>query len=53
MKADKKKETVKPGTWVNTYIDPDLKRSFRIKCAEEGVTMSEQIVALIHEWVKS
>ena len=36
-------------TWLSLYLDPDLKRRWRIHCAEQEMSMNEAIVELIRE----
>jgi hypothetical protein len=51
MNATNKSSKVQP-VFVNTYMGADVKRRFRIACAEEGITMSSCIVGLIETWLK-
>lgn len=39
-------------TWISAYVDPELRRQFRILCAEREVSMSEQLEKLMASEIK-
>jgi plasmid stability protein len=39
-------------TLIIRQIPPDLKRAFKIKCAENGISLQAQAIELMRRWVE-
>ena len=45
-------ESTASKTWISAYVDPEVRRQFRILCAEREISMSEQLEKLMTAEIK-